>query len=108
MLGFLISSTWVLGEANSLGVKVSDKEVKKQFAKIKSQQFPKAAEFEKFLKTSGQTVSDLLLRVKLNLLSRKSSRRSSRRSRKSPTRRSKSTSTKTRNAFGVAGKTQRC
>jgi foldase protein PrsA len=71
VLGFLISSTWVLGEASSLGVKVSDKEVKKQFEKIKSQQFPKPAEFEKFLKTSGQTVSDLLLRVKLNLLSSK-------------------------------------
>ncbi len=71
VLGFLISSEWVLGEASSLGVKVSDKEVKKQFEKIKSQQFPKAAEFQKFLATSGQTVSDLLLRVKLNLLSSK-------------------------------------
>lgn len=71
VLGFLISSSWVLGEAGSLGVKVTDSEVKKQFEKIKSQQFPKAAEFEKFLKTSGQTVSDLLLRVKLNLLSSK-------------------------------------
>ncbi|HLB21395.1 MAG TPA: peptidyl-prolyl cis-trans isomerase [Solirubrobacteraceae bacterium] len=71
VLGFLISSNWVIGEAKSLGVKISDKEVKKQFEKIKSQQFPKAAEFEKFLKTSGQSVSDLLLRVKLNLLSQK-------------------------------------
>jgi foldase protein PrsA len=71
VLGFLISSEWVIGEAKSLGVKVSDKEVKKQFEKIKNQQFPKAAEFEKFLKNSGQTVSDLLLRVKLNLLSSK-------------------------------------
>jgi foldase protein PrsA len=71
VLGFLISSNWVIGEAKSLGVKLSDAEVKKQFEKIKSQQFPKAAEFEKFLKTSGQSVSDLLLRVKLNLLSQK-------------------------------------
>jgi foldase protein PrsA len=71
VLGFLISSEWVLGEGNSLGVKVSDKEVKKQFATIKSQQFPKPTDFEKFLATSGQTVSDLLLRVKLNLLSSK-------------------------------------
>ena len=71
VLGFLISSNWVLGEASSLGVKVSDAEVKKQFEKIKSTQFPKAAEFEKFLQSSGQTVSDLLLRVKLNLLSSK-------------------------------------
>ncbi len=71
MLGFLISSEWVIGEAAHLGVKVSDAEVKKQFEKIKNQQFPKAAEFEKFLATSGQCVSDLLLRVKLNLLSSK-------------------------------------
>ncbi len=71
VLGFLISSSWVLGEANALGVKLTDAEVKKQFEKIKTQQFPKSAEFEKFLATSGQTVSDLLLRVKLNLLSQK-------------------------------------
>jgi foldase protein PrsA len=69
VLGFLISSQWVLSEASSLGVKISDAEVKKEFTKIKNAQFPKASEFEKFLTTSGQTVSDLLLRVKLNLLS---------------------------------------
>jgi foldase protein PrsA len=71
VLGFLISSQWVLGEASSLGVKLSDAEVKKEFAKIKAEEFPKASEFEKFLASSGQTVSDLLLRVKLNLLSQK-------------------------------------
>jgi len=71
VLGFLISSQWVLGEASSLGIKLSDAEVKKEFAKIKAQEFPKPSEFEKFLSTSGQTVSDLLLRVKLNLLSQK-------------------------------------
>jgi foldase protein PrsA len=71
VLGFLISSSWVLGEAGSLGVKVSDKEVKKRFNQIREQQFPKPAEFEKFLASSGQSVSDLLLRVKLNLLSSK-------------------------------------
>jgi foldase protein PrsA len=71
VLGFLISSQWVIGEAGALGVKVSDTEVKKRFEQIKTQQFPKPAEFEKFLASSGQTVSDLLLRVKLNLLSSK-------------------------------------
>jgi foldase protein PrsA len=71
VLGFLISSQWVIGEASALGVKLSDKEVKKEFTKIKTTEFPKADEFEKFLTTSGQTVSDLLLRVKLNLLSQK-------------------------------------
>jgi foldase protein PrsA len=71
VLSFLISSQWVLSEASSLGIKLSDAEVKKEFQKIKDAQFPKAAEFEKFLQTSGQSVSDLLLRVKLNLLSSK-------------------------------------
>jgi foldase protein PrsA len=71
VLGFLISSAWVFGEAKSLGVKLSDKEVHKEFEKIRSTQFPKAAEFQKFLSGSGQTISDLLLRVKLNLLSQR-------------------------------------
>jgi foldase protein PrsA len=71
VLGFLISSDWVIGEAGDLGIKVSDKEVHKQFEKIKGQQFPRTAEFEKFLAQTGQTTSDLLLRVKLNLLSSK-------------------------------------
>jgi foldase protein PrsA len=71
VLGFLISSDWVLGEADDLGVKVTDKEVKKRFETIRNQQFPKAAEFQRFLANSGQTVSDLLLRVKLNQLSSK-------------------------------------
>jgi foldase protein PrsA len=71
VLGFLITSQWVLAEAKALGVSVSDAAVKKQFLSIKNQQFPKAAEFEKFLATSGQTVSDLLYRVKLNMFSSK-------------------------------------
>jgi foldase protein PrsA len=71
VLGFLISSQWVIGEASSLNVNVTDAQVKKEFTKIKSAQFPKGSEFEKFLSTSGQTVSDLLLRVKLNMLSAK-------------------------------------
>jgi foldase protein PrsA len=71
VLGFLIGLNWVFGEASAQGVKVSDKEVKKEFEKIKNTQFKKSAEFEKFLATSGQTVSDLLLRVKQNMVSQK-------------------------------------
>ncbi len=71
VLSFLISANWLLGEAASQGVKVSDAEVKKQFGQIKSQQFPTEAAFQKFLKSTGYTVSDLLLRVKLDSLSTK-------------------------------------
>jgi foldase protein PrsA len=71
VLGFLISSDWTLGEAAALGVKLSDAEIKKEFTKIKSEQFRKPSEFQKFLSRTGYTVSDLLFRVKLNLLSQK-------------------------------------
>jgi foldase protein PrsA len=71
VLGFLISANWVIGEASDQGVKVSDKEVEKKFNELKTQQFPKEAAFQKFLASTGQSVSDLLLRVKLNLLSQK-------------------------------------
>lgn len=71
VLSFLISSSWVLKEAEALGVKVSDSEVHKKFEELKNQEFSKPGDFQKFLASSGQTVSDLLLRVKLNLLSTK-------------------------------------
>ncbi len=71
VLGFLISSEWVLGEAEELGVKITDKQVVKHFNELKKQQFPKEAEFQKFLASTGQSVSDLLLRVKLSMLSTK-------------------------------------
>ncbi|HUA12668.1 MAG TPA: peptidyl-prolyl cis-trans isomerase [Solirubrobacteraceae bacterium] len=71
VVNYLISSEWVLGEAKNLDVKVTDSQVHKEFEKIRDTQFPSTAEFEKFLKSSGQTVSDLLLRVKLNMLSQK-------------------------------------
>jgi foldase protein PrsA len=71
VLGFLISSDWVIGEAEEMGVKISDKEVVKHFNQLKKQQFPKEAEFQKFLGSTGQSISDLLLRVKLSMLSTK-------------------------------------
>jgi foldase protein PrsA len=71
VLGFLISADWVIGQAGEQGVNVSDKEVEAQFNKLKKQQFPKEAEFQKFLASTGQTISDLLLRVKLSMLSTK-------------------------------------
>lgn len=36
-LGFLITSSWVLGEASAMGMSVSDAEVEKQFNRLKNQ-----------------------------------------------------------------------
>jgi foldase protein PrsA len=71
VVGLLVSYKWIQGEADQQGVKVTDAEVKKSFDSQKKQNFPKAADFDKFLKTSGQTQEDILTRVKLDLLSQK-------------------------------------
>src|SRR3954464_311289 len=71
VMQFLISSQWIQGEASEQKVSVSDKEVDKQFATTKKQSFPKEADFDKFLKTSGMTLEDIKFRVKLDALSNK-------------------------------------
>ncbi len=71
VLGFLISADWLLGEAEAKGVKVSDKEVAARFNKLKKAQFPTEAAFQKFLASTSYTISDLLLRVKQNLVETK-------------------------------------
>jgi foldase protein PrsA len=71
VLAFLISSQWVLAEAASQGVTVSEQEVNKEYEEIKNQQFPKVAAFRRYLANSGLTVADLMLRVKLSLLASK-------------------------------------
>jgi foldase protein PrsA len=71
VLQLLISFRWIQGEADTMSVKVTDAEVKKSFDEQKKQSFPKDADYQKFLKTSGQTQDDILQRVKLDLLSNK-------------------------------------
>ena len=68
VMSFLISSEWVIQEANRLGVHLTDQEVQKELEKLRQREFPKEAEFKKFLATSGETISDLLLRVKIDML----------------------------------------
>jgi foldase protein PrsA len=71
VLSLLTSFVWIEGEAEEMGIKVSDAEVKKSFDQQKKQSFPKDADYQKFLKDYGQTESDVMQRVKLDLLSNK-------------------------------------
>ncbi len=71
VLGLLISFEWINREAKEQGVKVTDAEVKKSFEEQKKQSFPKEADYEKFLKSSGQTNEDVMMRVRLDALSNK-------------------------------------
>ena len=71
VLQFLISAQWIVGEAGDQGVKVTNAEVDKQFATTKQQSFPKEADFQKFLKSSGMALDDLKFRVRVQALSDK-------------------------------------
>jgi foldase protein PrsA len=71
VLQLLTSFQWIEGEAEEMGIKVSDAEIKKSFDQQKKQSFPKEADYQKFLKDYGQTEDDVMQRVKLDLLSTK-------------------------------------
>jgi foldase protein PrsA len=71
VMQFLIQGEWIQGEANDLGVKVKDSDVQKSFQQQKKQSFPTEKQYQDFLKSSGMTQEDILLRVKLDLLSNK-------------------------------------
>ena len=71
MLQQLISVQWIQGEADAMGIKVTDAEVKKSFDEQKKQSFPKDADYQKYLKDSGLTQEDILARVKVDLLTNK-------------------------------------
>src|SRR3954449_2518706 len=70
-LQFLITSQWLTQEAAKRKVTATDKEIRTTFEQQKKQSFPKQADYQKFLQTSGQTESDLLFRVKLSVLTNK-------------------------------------
>jgi foldase protein PrsA len=65
---FLISSQWLLQEAAKRKIVASDSEVRTTFEQQKKQSFPKEADYQKFLTTSGQTEADLLFRIKQTVL----------------------------------------
>ncbi len=71
VLQLLTSFEWIEGEAEEMGIKVTDAEVKKSFDQQKKQSFPKDEDYQKFLKDYGQTEQDVMQRVKLDLLSNK-------------------------------------
>jgi foldase protein PrsA len=71
VLQLLVSHEWIRGEAAELGLEVSEDEVRKSYEQQKKQGFPKEEDFQKFLKDSAQTEEDLLLQVRIDMLSTK-------------------------------------
>jgi foldase protein PrsA len=68
-LGELLDQVWIQGQADELGVKVTDKQVEDELAQIKKQSFPGKGAYEKFLKESKFTDEDVIARVELQVLS---------------------------------------
>jgi parvulin-like peptidyl-prolyl isomerase len=71
VLQTLIQGDWIAGEAKEQGIKVDQKAIDKQFNTLKKQQFPKEADYQKFLKQSGLSEDDLKENVRLQLLTNK-------------------------------------
>jgi parvulin-like peptidyl-prolyl isomerase len=68
-LGNLFNMIWIQGQAEEMGITVTEKQIATELAQIKKQNFKTAAAYKKFLKTSHFTQSDVNDRVKLKLLS---------------------------------------
>jgi foldase protein PrsA len=68
VMQFLIQSQWLLKEADARKLTAKPAQVQQQLNDQIKQSFPKRADFNKFLKTSGMTMQDLLFRVKVDVL----------------------------------------
>jgi len=68
VMQFLIQSQWLLKEADARKLTAKPAQVQQQLNDQIKQSFPKRADFNKFLKTSGMTMNDLLFRVKVDVL----------------------------------------
>jgi hypothetical protein len=71
ILHFLIHAYWIRGEATDEVVQVSEAEVQKRFQQITKKNYPKAADFQKYLAGSDQTIPDLLFSLKTEMLTAK-------------------------------------
>jgi peptidyl-prolyl cis-trans isomerase SurA len=70
-LSELLDQIWLQGEAEELGLTVTDKEVADELAAIKKQSFPTPAAYKKFLEESKFTQADVDARIRLQKLSAK-------------------------------------
>ncbi len=71
VMHFLIRSYWYQAEAAKQHLKVSDAQVQTAFTTAKKQQFPTEAAFQTFLTQTGQTLPDILYRVRVNQIFKK-------------------------------------
>ena len=66
VMDFLIRASWYQALAHKLDIKVTNAQIQQAFQTAKKQQFPTATAFQAFLSSSGQTLQDILFRVRVN------------------------------------------
>src|SRR2546423_12685182 len=71
VMDFLIKAYWYQADAHKLGINVTDAQVQKALNQAKKGQFSTPAQFKAFLKQSGQTLQDILFRVRVQQVFRK-------------------------------------
>lgn len=67
-MGELLDIAWIEGEAEELGIAVTDKQVTDKLDEAKEQNFPTKAAFDEFLETSGFTQEEVEQRVRMQEL----------------------------------------
>lgn len=63
-----IEGIWIRGQADEMGITVTDKQVEEELAEIKKSNFPTKSAYQSFLKESGFTQEDVNDRVELQVL----------------------------------------
>jgi len=71
VMDFLIKAYWYQADAHKMGINLSKAQVQQALDKAKKSQFSTDAQFQTFLKTSGQTLQDILFRVRVNQIFQK-------------------------------------
>jgi foldase protein PrsA len=66
VMDFLIKAYWYQADAHRLGIKITTAQVNTALAAAKKSEFSTAAQYQTFLKTSGQTSQDILFRFRVN------------------------------------------
>jgi foldase protein PrsA len=71
VMDFLIKAYWYQADAHKMGINITNAQIQKALATAKKSQFSTDAQFQTFLKTSGQTAQDILFRVRVNQIFQK-------------------------------------
>jgi hypothetical protein len=75
VMPFLVQAHWIRSEAKAMGIRVGDREVRREFERQRRVAFRSQRAFRRFLRRSGFSHRMILVRVQLDLLQQKVTRK---------------------------------